>query len=561
MSLETSREAIREWSALIKATPVAQKPEATAEYANFDTDNQVTNKMATLQAFLYDLRRRVYDMEVFQQMREADIPVPVNPPVPAPAPNPHVAAHLPTIEVPHFGGGSVTEWLNWWADYKTLVHEQDKFSTLTKFNYLKDALKDEPALLIQGLAHTDANYIVAIDTLTSNYYSDALAKHELILKLQNLPSCRNLEEAGHFSLQVNIICRQLTTLGLGNEVESLFVASMLEAKLPLFLMRRIQEQQKKATLADPWTTTRFRTLLSEYILDEKNLIRMRNIELGDNNDSKGKDKKPVTPKKPSPPKKEKDQSVTYSAKESIKSQAKPKEGGHSSSGKGNSLKSPKPGTKSGPQTSFSSTCHKCNFCLETTHYGSQCKKFSSLASREKRAYELKLCLRCLSVRHPTRDCSTVLRDCLLCRGPHHTALCDKPKEKTSASKSEPHISENGDESQNSDEYSLSVVPSFRFGTAPTMRLLMCCKVVAYNLDLPKHRQPIVIFLDTGSHRTFISEQLSHKLKLRSSHLEHFSLGVFGQSGVVAHKAKLHCLGLETMEGVHSKSKQVQVPQS
>ena len=56
-------------------------------------------------------------------------------------------------------------------------------------------------------------------------------------------------------------------------------------------MRRIQEQQKKDTLADPWTTTRFRTLLSEYILDEKNLNRMRNIELGENHDAKGKDKK------------------------------------------------------------------------------------------------------------------------------------------------------------------------------------------------------------------------------------------------------------------------------
>ena len=106
--------------------------------------------MPTLQAFLYDLRRRVYNMEVFQQMREADIPVQAVPPVPASAPNPHVAAYLPTIEVPHFGGGSVTKWLNWWADYKTLVHEQDKFSTLTKFSYLKDALKDEPALLFKG---------------------------------------------------------------------------------------------------------------------------------------------------------------------------------------------------------------------------------------------------------------------------------------------------------------------------------------------------------------------------------------------------------------------------
>ena len=140
-------------------------------------------------------------------MREAAIPAPAVQPVPPPAPNPHVAAQLPTIKVPRFGGGSVTEWLNWWADYKTLVHEQDKFSTLTKFNYLKDALQNEPALLIQGLAHTDANYTVAIDTLTSNYYSESLAKHELIRKLHNLSSCRNFEEATHFSLQVNIICR------------------------------------------------------------------------------------------------------------------------------------------------------------------------------------------------------------------------------------------------------------------------------------------------------------------------------------------------------------------
>ena len=143
--------------------------------------------------------------------------------------------------------------------------------------------------------------------------------------------------------------------------------------------------------------------------------------------------------------------------------------------------------------SFSSN-RKWNFCRETDHYGSDCPTYPPLSSREQKASELGLCLRCLSSRHQSCNCSTIIRKCRKCEKVHHTALCDLPKEKTSASKSEPHISEYGDESQSSDEYSSTVVPSFRFGTSPTMRLLMWCKVVAYNLDLPKHRQPIVIFL-------------------------------------------------------------------
>ena len=116
--------------------------------------------------------------------------------------------------------------------------------------------------------------ILAIDILTSTYYNESLANGELIHKLQNLSSCRNLAEAREFSLQVDIICRQLGTLWLGTEVDSFIVSSMLELNFLSFNGKR-----KKATIADPWTTTRFRTLLNEYVFDKENLNKMRNLEL------------------------------------------------------------------------------------------------------------------------------------------------------------------------------------------------------------------------------------------------------------------------------------------
>ena len=75
-SLETSREAIREWSNLVKATPAAQRVDASQDFSDFEATHDVTEKMATLQTFLYELRRRTYDLEVFGRLRQAAIPPP-----------------------------------------------------------------------------------------------------------------------------------------------------------------------------------------------------------------------------------------------------------------------------------------------------------------------------------------------------------------------------------------------------------------------------------------------------------------------------------------------------
>src|SRR5712671_1975783 len=64
---------------------------------------------------------------------------------------------LPKIELPVFSG-KYTEWTSFNDLFTTLVHNNKNISEVEKLQYLKNALKGEPAQLLQSIQITADNY-------------------------------------------------------------------------------------------------------------------------------------------------------------------------------------------------------------------------------------------------------------------------------------------------------------------------------------------------------------------------------------------------------------------
>ena len=64
---------------------------------------------------------------------------------------PTKAVKLPVIQLPSFDG-DVVQWLSFWEQFRTSVHERTELETVTKFNYLRSVLKGSAYKLIENFA-------------------------------------------------------------------------------------------------------------------------------------------------------------------------------------------------------------------------------------------------------------------------------------------------------------------------------------------------------------------------------------------------------------------------
>lgn len=62
-----------------------------------------------------------------------------------------------------------TNWQSFWDSFNSGVHDNISLSDVQKFNYLNSLLVGEALSVEEGLAHTNVNYIKAIDLLNERY--------------------------------------------------------------------------------------------------------------------------------------------------------------------------------------------------------------------------------------------------------------------------------------------------------------------------------------------------------------------------------------------------------
>ena len=96
--------------------------------------------------------------------------------------------HLPKISVSTFDG-YILQWQSFWEQFELYVHDRTKLSDVIKLAYLRDALKDGPALnIIEGLAQTADNYNKAVSCFRQCYDRPHLIHQAHVCAILNIPS-------------------------------------------------------------------------------------------------------------------------------------------------------------------------------------------------------------------------------------------------------------------------------------------------------------------------------------------------------------------------------------
>ncbi|KAJ8957238.1 hypothetical protein NQ318_007802 [Aromia moschata] len=121
---------------------------------------------------------------------------------------------LPIISIPHFYG-DYREWPSFFDTFSALVDNNTNLSSVQKFHYLKNALKDNAKQVIESLEVSHENYKIAIDLLKTRFDNKKLIKKAHIASLFNISTLtkESYTELRKFLDEFNKHLRALKNMG------------------------------------------------------------------------------------------------------------------------------------------------------------------------------------------------------------------------------------------------------------------------------------------------------------------------------------------------------------
>ncbi|KAH7719174.1 Pao retrotransposon peptidase family protein [Aphelenchoides avenae] len=362
---------------------------------------------------------------------------------------------------------------------------------------------------VEGLAMTDKNCGIAIDLLMERFGKEDAIKQALHKELRELKKPDS--SAGglrRFLMRLERLCRQLEEFG--EELNSNEILFNLQAKLPADVQNDVVKAKQEATV---WNTGAFRATLSS-IVDLKEEVE-RTIVSERSKSSTRHDSRSTPQPSTKPPK----ASAVFASV-----------------------------VKTKPKAS-----QKCHFCRINGHWSTECRKFGTFELRSERVKELQLCFRCLAAGHMSSECRSSRSKCYNCDSQqHHTSLCRQPKRpepqkaktaneprldsgkpNTPKAKNKPNkassnvfsVSTNAaasnEPSEKSEWYTVGGVHVGQIGEdgegTDGNALLLTKRVPVFNCTDAADAQSkeATLFLDCGSHKSFIREDLAESLGLKA----------------------------------------------
>ena len=171
--------------------------------------------------------------------------------------------HLPTFE------GNILYWQEFWDVYKTAVHEQD-ISNVTKFSYLKGALRKAAAISIHGISVTSDNYPVAIKILQDKFGKKKSIIEALYSRLQHISMATNRFNDIKYTYEaIEKNLRQLESQDERVDQQRMLVPQIL-SKFPTEVLVKLEESKKPD---ENWTVKLLRGSLKRYIDVHENAQR------------------------------------------------------------------------------------------------------------------------------------------------------------------------------------------------------------------------------------------------------------------------------------------------
>lgn len=154
---------------------------------------------------------------------------------------------------------------------------------------------------------------------------------------------------------------------------------------------------------------------------------------------------------------------------------------------------------------------ECYFCKKD-HYSNKCTEITNIQDRKKILMETKRCFNCLKIGHQAQVCSSSSK-CYICQKKHNTAICNQRRggdeekpEKRPEKESEKAVTATSNERK---DVLLQTANTYAFGEDRS-------KKVAVN-----------VLFDSGSQKSYVTEDLKKKLNLKVEKTETLNLNTFG----------------------------------
>ncbi|KAL6727694.1 hypothetical protein Aduo_009548 [Ancylostoma duodenale] len=290
-------------------------------------------------------------------------------PIPTASAFENQAIQLRKLELPMFDGDQ-GQFYDWWARYKTTVHNNPGLTTANKFLHLISSLKGSAALVVESLDITDpANYEPAISALLRRYDRPDFTHNHFLQKLVELPL-----SSASASSQRETLCRiQACVLQLArfeDTSQSLSLKNLVRKKFPKDTQLEVIKMEHRS--GTTWTLQQLLEGFSKFIeelekIDDKSLCPSQEDQVVHSlSTDEEVDTRPTTPLAPYDP-------------------------------------------------------DVCCFCSSPNHPSSSCNRYLAPSNRRLIVDRHRLCYKCLVLGHVAANCSAA--NCNRCGKGHHPLLC------------------------------------------------------------------------------------------------------------------------------------------
>ncbi|VDM22778.1 unnamed protein product, partial [Wuchereria bancrofti] len=187
------------------------------------------------------------------------------------------------------------------------------------------------------------------------------------------------------------------------------------------------------------------------------------------------------------------------------------------------------------------TNRRCSFCTKP-HRTHECRKFSTPDERSKQVVELKLCFLCLKEGHRSKDCKA--SQCFKCGRRHHPALCSP------ANNTDNKVTKNTPVNQTTIHLATTETNATfaNIRTSPNnLTPLWCIEGFASNPRNHHNSKKVMVLLDTGSERSYITKNLAQTLKMTDSQHETLSVGPFAATKPITMETRRLQVVLESQD--------------
>ena len=373
---------------------------------------------------------------------------------------------LPKLEMLSYSGDKL-KWKEFWDSFEATVHKNTKLSPIEKFSYLKGKLSGEAQSTISGLTLSNENYEVAIKLLKERFGDVQSVVNSHYVKLINLVPATN--QTSSLRILYDNIERHLRSLeALQQDINQDVFISMMTSKLPKEALIQLEIQKGSK---EKWSVGKFRELLKNYIVARESADTQSTPS--DKTDEKRYQRNHPYGRVTFP------QPNTHTSTETLMTAAKED---FKRSGRTGPLK-------------------RCRYC-ESDHWSDECRKYKTIEERKQKIKGS--CYICLRQGHKVTDCH-IEKKCYYCQQSknHHRSLCP-----TKFQLRQREISSFVDECPSTDNTENDQEESLL--SSGDIVLMQTAKTCVGNSENTVNEE-IRVLLDSGSQRTYITENLAKRL--------------------------------------------------